>query len=131
MRNGKQIKTIILELLSDGQTHTTSEIHSTVRSKGIKLEEKSTLVRNIMHNLKKENSNLLNPSRGVYQLLTEKNTTNDHYKDLNSAIATIEKTLSEYKRFNWYSCSNEELEIARTKVKSLLKLAHTISTELK
>jgi len=39
--------------------------------------------------------------------------------------------LQEYKRFNWYSCSEEELEIARTKVKALLKLANTITMELK
>ena len=57
--------------------------------------------------------------------------TDDNYSELNNAIKTIEKTLQEYKRFNWYSCSEEELEIARTKVKTLLKLANTITMELK
>ena len=33
-------------------------------------------------------------------------------------------------QINWYSCSNEELEIARTKVNTLLRLADTITAEL-
>lgn len=131
MSTGKQIKQITLNILSDGQEHSIQEIRNYVLSQDIVLDKTSTLLRNILHNLKKEYSNLISPSRGVYRLLLENETTDDNYSELNIAIKTIEKTLQEYKRFNWYSCSEEELEIARSKVKTLLKLANTITMELK
>ncbi len=131
MKTGKQIKNIVLDVLSDGKEHTMTEIRDVVLSHNIKLDDKSTLLRNIMYHLKKENANFLNPTRGIYQLLPAEKVYNDYYSELNSAIKTVEKTLQEYKRFNWYSCSEEELEIARTKVKTLLKLANTITMELK
>ena len=116
MKTGKQIKNIVLDVLSDGKEHTMTEIRDVVLSHNIKLDDKSTLLRNIMYHLKKENANFLNPTRGIYQLLSAEKDYNDYYSELNSSIKTVEKTLQEYQRFNWYSCSEEELEIARTKV---------------
>ena len=130
MTVGKQIKAIILKLLSDGNTHSMQEIKDYVLSQNIILDKTSTLIRNILHNLKKEYPNLTNPSRGVYRLLLDENTQNDHYAELNNSIATIEQTLLECQTFNWYSCSDEELKVARTKVKMLLRLANAITSKL-
>lgn len=127
---GKQVKLLILDILSDGKEHTIQEIKDYILSQNIVLEQTSTLIRNILHNLKKEYPNLLNPSRGVYRLLLEENSKTDYYVELNHSIATIEQTLQECQNFNWYSCSDEELEVARTKVKLLLKLANTITLKL-
>ena len=108
-----------------------TEIREYVLSQNIILDKSSTLLRNIIHNLKKEYPNLLNPSRGIYQLHLEDNGPVDYYAELSHSIETIEQTLQECLNFNWYSCSNSELEIARTKVKMLFKLANTITTQLK
>ena len=131
MSTGKQIKKIILEILSDGKEHSIQEIKDHVLSRNIVLDQTSTLIRNILHNLKKEYPNLLNPSRGVYRLLLAENAKPDYYVELNHSIATIEQTLQECQNFNWYSCSDEVLEVARTKVKLLLRLANAITSKLK
>lgn len=131
MLSSKQIKRIILELLSDGKEHTTQEIREHLSRNNIQLEKSSTLLRNVMYTLKKENQSLLNPTRGTYQLLLRENNCQTNCSDLEHAIIEIEKAIHDCKNFNWYTCSNTELEIARTKVKTLLKLSSTISTELR
>lgn len=130
MSTGKQIKTIILDILSDGKEHSIQEIRDFVLSQDIVLDKTSTLLRNILHNLKKEYPNLLNPSRGVYRLLLTEDSKTDDYDKLNRSIATIEQVLQDCHNFNWYSCSDRELEVARTKVKLLLRLANTITSKL-
>lgn len=130
MSTDKQIRPIILDILSDGKEHSIQEIKDYVLSQDIVLDKTSTLLRNILHNLKKEYPNLLNPSRGVYRLLLTKDSKTDDYDELNRSIATIEQTLQDCQNFNWYSCSDRELEVARTKVKLLLRLANTITSKL-
>lgn len=130
MTIGKQVKTIILDILSDGKEHSIQEIKNNILSHNIVLDHTSTLIRNILHNLKKEYPNLLNPSRGVYRLILAENSKIDYYTELNHSIATVEQSLQECQNFNWYSCSDEELEVARTKVKLLLRLANTIIAKL-
>ena len=130
MLPSKQIKRIILELLSDGKEHTIQEIREHLSQNNIQLEKSSTLLRNVMYTLKKENQCLLNPTRGTYQLLLCENNCQTNHSDFECAIIEIEKAIHDCKNFNWYSCSNSELEIARSKVKTLLKLSNTISTEL-
>ena len=130
MSTDKQIRPIILDILSDGKEHSIQEIKDYVLSQDIVLDKTSTLLRNILHNLKKEYPNLLNPSRGVYRLLLTEDSKTDDYDELNRSIATIEQTLQDCQNFNWYSCSDRELEVARTKVKLLLRLANTITSKL-
>lgn len=130
MSTGKQVKTLVIEFLSDGQEHSMQEIREHLLAQGIVLDKKSTLLRNVLFTTKKENPNLINSSRGVYRLLSTATGKVDAYTELNHSITSIEHTLQECLSFNWYSCSDNDLEVARTKVKLLLRLANTITTKL-
>lgn len=130
MTQSKQIKELILEFLSDHQEHTTQEMNDLLLANEILLDSKSTLLRNVLHNLKKEYKNLYNPRRGVYQFTEEDGHTKNKTSQLDSAIFEIKKAINKYKTFHWYSCSDTELEEARAQVKTLLTLANTITKEL-
>lgn len=130
MTQSKQIKSLILQLLSDHKEHTTQEMNDLLVTNGILLDSKSTLLRNVLHNLKKEYQNLDNPRRGVYQLAEEDAHPKNKTSQLDVAVLEIQKAIQKYKAFHWYSCSDTELEEARTQVKTLLTLANTITKEL-
>lgn len=53
-----------------------------------------------------------------------------HNLTLDASVLEIKKAISRYKSFNWYSCSDTELEAARAQVRTLLALANTITKEL-
>lgn len=127
----QQIRKTILELLSDGKEHSTQEINNYIFSIGIVLDKNSSLIRNVMHSLKKECPNLTNPSRGIYKLVNPNADYINQYSELKTSIATIEKTLQECKNVNWYICTDTELKIIRTKAQMLLNLANTITHTLK
>lgn len=130
MTQSKQIKQIILTLLSDNREHTTKEFNDVLATNGIQLDSSSSLLRNVMFNLKKEFSNLENPRRGVYRLKNSEKTTENNTATLDASVLEIKKAISRYKSFNWYSCSDTELEAARAQVRTLLALANTITKEL-
>lgn len=130
MTQSKQIKQIILDLLSDYKEHTTQEFNDVLATNGIQLDSTSSLLRNVMFNLKKENPYLTNPCRGVYQLKSSEKTTANNTSTLETSVLEIKKAISRYKSFNWYSCSDTELEDARAQVRTLLTLANTITKEL-
>ncbi len=130
MTQSKRIKQLILNLLSDYKEHTTMEFKEVLATNGIQLISSSSLLRNVMFNLKKEFPNLENPRRGVYQLKNSEKATENNYSTLDTSVLEIKKAINKYKSFNWYSCSDAELESARTQVKTLLVLANTITKEL-
>lgn len=126
MTKGNMIKKCILELLADGKEHTTVEIREYLDKQNVVIEKNSTLIRNIIHNMKGENPNFVNVGRGVYQLRFSE----DNNLDLENAINVIEKSLREYKRFDWITCDDSQLNIARTKAQRLIKLADKIKSEM-
>lgn len=130
MKKGSQVKKCILVLLSDGKEHTTSEIREYISTQNIYLEKSSTLIRNVLYNLKHENSNIINTDRGVYKLQINKDSVEPSDSDLNNAIKVIEKNLQEYKHFNWITCSDLQLDVARSKAQKLINLAHKINCEI-
>lgn len=130
MKKSAQVKKYILELLSDGKEYTTTEIKEYILSKNIKLEKNSTLIRNVLYNLKRENSSFTNTERGKYKLISKPSTLQNDYSELKNAISIIEKNLKEYKHFNWISCSDLELEIARSKTQMLINLSSQIKIEM-
>ena len=83
-----------------------------------------------MFNLKKEFSNLENPCRGVYQLKNSENAATTNTTTFDASVLEIKKALNRYKSFNWYSCSDAELEATRAQVRTLLALANAITKEL-
>lgn len=130
MTQTQQIKHIITELLSDGEVHTTQEIKEILATKKITFDNSTSRLRNVLYILKKENPNLFNPSHGIYQLVLSDKATCKRDLSLEDAIAKIKDILYVCKTFNWYSCSDTELEEARAQVKTLLALANTITKEL-
>lgn len=66
------IKETILDFLGDGEPKKLKEIKEYMGEKGISFEKDSNLLYMILFELKKENSNLKNPQRGIYVLNKEK-----------------------------------------------------------
>ena len=128
MNKGKLVRKYILELLSDGKEHKTSEIRNYVAIKGVKLEPKSTLVRNVLFCLKQEDPNFVNSGRGMYQIVNDSK--ENHYRELKNAISIIEKEIKECKNFNWLTCNDVQLEAARAKAQLIIEIRNTIEKEL-
>ena len=61
MTTGKQVKTLVIEILSDGQKHSLQQIREHLLAQGNILDQKPTLIRKILFTTKKENPNLINP----------------------------------------------------------------------
>ena len=130
MSQTQQIKHIITELLSDGKVHTTQEIKEILATNKITFDNSTSRLRNVLYLLKKDNPYLANPCHGTYQLILPNDNPYQKPLSLDDAIIKIKDILYECKSFNWYSCTDAELETARTQVKVLLALANTITKEL-
>lgn len=130
MTQGKKFRNLILELLSDGETHSTKEIRNYIVEHNIKLTEDSTRIRNILFAMKKENTNFINVKRGLYCLQSTNNEEQEIFSELNNAISIIKTTINECKSFNWYQCNDQQLNIARSKIKMIINLADIIDSEL-
>ena len=130
MNKSKLIKKHVLELLSDGKERSTTEIKNYILSKNIKLEKSSTIVRNVLYKLKQENPNITNSDRGKYQLKLNTPSIADDSSELNDAIRVIEKNLQEYKTFNWITCNDDQLNLARINAQRLISLANKINSEI-
>ncbi len=129
MKKGKMVRECILELLADGREHKTSEIRKYVADKGVKLEPQSTLVRNILFSLKQEDPNFVNSGRGMYRIINSPE--EDLYNEFKEAILVIEQEIKLCKDFNWLTCNDSELEVARNKAQLLIELYNHIGRELK
>ena len=96
-----QIRKHILNILSDGLEHNTTEIADYIKKNNIKLDKSSTTIRNILYHLKNENNSIINPRRGVYQMINAKTSpAEDELRQLNDAITIIKTNLSKCKDFN-------------------------------
>lgn len=128
MKKGKIVKDYVLELLSDGTEHSTVEIKEYMIERGVKIEDTSTLLRNILFSLKKNNPNIINTARGVYKL--QQDDEENCYIELRRAISVIEQELLKLKKFNWVTCNDVQLKVARTKAQMLINLSNDINKEL-
>lgn len=63
-----QIKTVVLELLSDGMEHTTNEIRNRINEEGIELDKKSSTLRTAIYQLRNNGTNIYSKDRGIYQI---------------------------------------------------------------
>ena len=64
----KQLKSMIIEYLSDGKEKTLDEMRQWLHEHNIKIEKNNSTLRMALYNLKQENSYLKNPKRGVYYM---------------------------------------------------------------
>ncbi len=128
MKKSKIVKDYILDLLSDGKEHSTVEIKDYILSRGLKIEESSTLIRNVLFKLKNDDCIIINTSRGMYRL--KQDAEESCYVELKRSISVIEQELLQLKKFNWLTCNDVQLNVARTKAQMLINLSSVINKEL-
>ena len=109
-------------MLQDGKIHTIDEIYNECVEKGmINVEDKGS-VRSAIFTLKAENKRFVAVEKGKYKLNDideEENTMGDEFE---KALESIKKRINELKKFNWVTCSDEELNTARKQINSMMKL---------
>lgn len=130
----KEVRAIVIEVLSDRKWHTTEELQRECEMKGVGLDGERGPIYNIVHQLKiKEiiDSN----GAGEYRMREEKlnqtaNNILEENDELENSIKVIKMSLEKYKRFNWIKCSEEELQKARMNVGIIKELSDEIQHEL-
>ncbi len=142
------IQRVILELLQDKEWHTAEAIAEKCREEGIDIGKGKTAVYTAVFRLRKQG--LVAPEGdGKYKLLEKsvENTaeTNDGTEasldektqkiqekgtneEVMDSINVLEKKLGELKKFNWISCSEEELTEARTMAERMITLSKEIQS---
>lgn len=135
----KEVREVIVNVLSDEQWHGVEEIQSTCEEEGIKLEGDRGPVYNVVHQLKKKGKIEAN-GMGEYRICNQSVGTvkvgvvehsNKQKNQLEVSIDNIEMYVDKYKKFNWINCSDEELQDARSNVTRLLDLAKKVEKEFK
>ena len=130
----REVREVIINILSDKQWHGIDEIQSKCEGEGINLEGNRGPIYNVMHQLKKKGKIEAN-GMGEYRVwnqdigcIEKRKTelTNKQKNQLIESIENIEIYLVKYKNFDWINCSDEELQYARSNVTRLLDLAQKI-----
>lgn len=127
MSKSKEIKKVIMDILQDGNIHTAEEIRTVCARKGIIDIKESNVVRGAIFTLKKENECFVAVDKGKYKLRrindVEESIVHDEF---DKVIKYLEKKVNVFKRFNWITCTDEELEIARKQITVMMNLADDI-----
>ena len=135
----REVREVIINILSDKQWHGIDEIQSKCEGEGINLEGNRGPIYNVMHQLKKKGKieengmgdyRVWNQDIGcIEKIKTE--LTNKQKNQLIESIENIEIYLVKNKNFDWINCSDEELQYARSNVTRLLDLAQKIEKEFR
>lgn len=136
----REVRNIIMEVLSDREWHKIDELQKKCEVMGIGFEGGRGPIYNAVHQLKKKGKIEAN-GNGAYRIC-EKNvndkeenetTQEGFYKyddELAESIKNIEKHLEKYKNFNWINCREDELQEARFYANKLIKLSEKIRNEI-
>lgn len=132
----KEVRMVLLELLSDMEWHTTDEIQHVCEVAGIDLSKGRGPIYNVVHKLKSDKK-IEGNGVGDYRMIREEDLNEDEdfereeVCDLRECVWKIEKYLKKYKNTKWLLfCSDEDVKIARDDVKTLLDLANKIKDQL-
>lgn len=135
----REVREVIIKILSDKQWHVIDEIQSKCEGEGINLAGNRGPIYNVMHQLKKKGKIEAN-GMGEYRVWNQDTEgaekrklefSNKQKNKLIESIENIEMYLVKYKNFDWIHCSDEELQYARSNVTRLLDLAQKIEKEFK
>lgn len=63
-----RVKELILEVLSDGNEHTSEEIREYILQNGVEVETKSSVIRTAIYQLRGSGKEIISRERGVYQV---------------------------------------------------------------
>ncbi len=129
MTKGAAIRKIIYDVLADGEIHSATEIKNKAIESGIMIDEKSTSLRNAIYHIKREDTNFKTVDRGMYVLTS--NTSEESVICFEEALRIIEIEITKLRNFNWLTCSEQELNVARNKVRELKKMQSAIHNLLK
>lgn len=124
MSTNQEIRNKVYDILKDYKVHSTEEIRQSCIDAGIITVENAKIVRVVIFNMKKDNSNIVSPSRGKYRLIS---TEISNFKiDISTAINLIDEKLVEWQNLNWLECSDSELKAVRSQYKELMALSNRI-----
>ncbi len=135
----KEIREIVFDVLSDREWHTVDEIQKKCEEGGIYLNGEKSVIYNVIHQLKKKRI-VETSGTGKYKM-SDENIQNDNKKEsdyencckqedkLGKSIKSIEIYLAKYKKFDWITCSEKELQEARANANKLIKLSEKIQNE--
>ncbi len=135
----KEIREVIINVVSDQQWHKLEELQSKCEEVGISFEDGRGPIYNITHQLKKKGKIEAN-GMGAYRICMQNMECDERgeieihsnqKKQLLESIENIEIYLAKYKHFNWINCSDEELQDARSNVVRLIELGQKIEKEFK
>lgn len=135
----KEVRKIVMTILCDQKWHTIEELQNKCEAEGLSFEGGRGPIYNVAYQLKKKGEIEAN-GRGEYRICEQNAENNksieviqkysdDNTKKLDKFINSIEVYLERYKKFNWISCTDEELQNARNNVVKLIKLAQKINNE--
>lgn len=122
MSNYGKLKNTILEMLSDGQCCTTSQIAEECQKRGINIDEERSLIYNATFQLSKKGL-IKKVGRGLFK---QKEAEDTKEEAIDEAISIINRKLDYCSNLNWMRCSDDELKRARSDMNRLLKLADDI-----
>ena len=124
------IRNIVLNTLADGRIHTVAEIRAIVNQHSITLPPKSSAIRTCIYDEQKRNPNLICVSRGTYQLKTAQLSSTDKTSPIGAALQLLHDELEHLTHFNWATCTEEELHLAREYVQELKAFNKSLSASL-
>ncbi len=141
----KGIQRVILDLLQDKEWHTAEAIAEKCREEGIDVGKGKTAVYTAVFRLRKQGlialegdgryrlleksvENTAETNDGTEASLDEKIQEKGTNEEVMDSINVLEKKLGELKKFNWVSCSAEELTEARTMAERMITLSKEIQS---
>ena len=136
----REIRKVIMDMLSDQQWHKLDELQTKCEETGITFEGGRGPVYNVTHDLKKKGK-IEGNGMGEYKMHVQSmeycnkgdvvETSKNQETQLIESIKTIETHLMIYKNFDWINCSEYELNEVRSNVTRVLDLAQIIEKEFK
>lgn len=143
MANYGETKEILLKVLKDGKWYKINELQKKCEDYGLnfngekgkaplytslyQLKKKGEIEcdsRRFYRKCEKRQSNTMNEGQ-------EKKENSEKDEKLQEAIEIIEITMEECKNFDWFNCSNEELQKARCAVKQIKNLLRKMQDDFK
>lgn len=133
MSKASKIRTIILEVLSDGCPHKSDELRALIIERGIDLSSGYGSIWSTIHQMKKKQEitptavgeyQLTNPPQLLTYSLNELENIN---QELRSISKRLRDTAHEISTFNWIDCNDLELTEMRDKAKLVKQIVNQIT----
>ena len=134
----REVRELMINILSDKQWHKIDEIQHKCEEEGINLTDK-TPIYNVAYQLRKKGKIEANGA-GEYRMYEQDTkyskekipeSSNSQKNQLIESVENIEMYLDKYKKFDWINCTDEELRDARSNVAKMFGLAEKVKEEFR